>query len=142
VGRSFTVAVALAISLSGCTAFERTAPVPSPSPLQADDGTDLAACVDADCEVEVRESDVLRLDAGWGIGGFEVVHLSEEKITLRLTSRGGHLEMTNMQVESDGEHLIIEGHKTGVINQIEVTMIPADSTRAVLALSPVDQAGG
>lgn len=135
-GRAFTVMAALVIALSGCTAFDEPAPDPSPSPLRAADGTDLAACRDAACEVEVREDDEMLLDPKWHIHAIKVEYLSEEKITLWLKGMTGrwHVECTETDLTGDDGHVSVKDGRPCIANDLEFAMAPGDSDRAVLTL--------
>lgn len=134
-GRALALAAALVIALSGCAALEEPTPnVPSPSPLPALDGTDLDACWDASCEVEVREDDQIGLDAKWGVKVIEVQYLSEEKMTLWLKGLTRDVRLSGLDVDST--HLTVTERHQGGIDNIEISMHAAQPHRAILLLRP------
>ncbi|MCW6005735.1 hypothetical protein K1W54_14275 [Micromonospora sp. CPCC 205371] len=138
-------ALLVAASLGGCTFSDEDGGRPggssSSSPLPAADGTDLGACTDAECEVEVRENDRLSLDARWRVAAMSVEYLSEEKITLKLDRVSGSLELEGDSEPDpsnfDAVYLSVTAGRQGRVNDIELRMIGGDSKRAILVLKPV-----
>ncbi|MDP9869742.1 MULTISPECIES: hypothetical protein [Streptosporangium] len=161
-GRVRSAAVVVAVLLAGCDPGGAPAPwtaaapgsaalAPgtvrdSPASPRASDGTDLAACQDADCEVEVRPGDRLRIDAGFGVDEITVRSLGGEEIRLGLRGSSGdlHIEGESVSVEDDctdgrcrsvGELSLATGDQ-GRINGVRLRLAGLASGRAVLVLSP------
>ena len=93
-----------------------------------DDGTNLTACQDADCEVEVRVGDVLQVDATFGVDAITVTSVEQDEITLALQGSSGGLEV-------EGE-LSLTISRPGRINEVQISLTGTDSDRAVLVLLP------
>jgi hypothetical protein len=102
-------------------------PVPSVSPTKprAANGTNLATCVDATCEVEIKVGDIIRFG--------RQVHTSPRIDRLVVVS-----------VDDDGANFlvpsgaIIGGGGTLILNHgIQITFLYADGQRAVIRIDPV-----
>lgn len=138
-----SVAVLLAVSLTGCTFgdddSERPGGSVSSSPLAAADGTNLSACSDARCEVEIRENDRLTLDAGWRVATMSVEYLSEEKITLKLEGLSGPTQIEGASESDpsnfDARYVSVTPMRHSSVNDIQLSMVAGDSQRAILVLS-------
>jgi len=111
-----------------------------------DDGTNLTACQDADCEVEVRVGDVLQVDATFGVDAITVTSVEQDEITLALQGSSGGLEVegegisisgncTNGRCVDEGE-LSLTISRPGRINEVQISLTGTDSDRAVLVLLP------
>lgn len=171
VGRVWSAAVTVGALLAGCgsgeapaqrTATEpgnpastrgtaQTSPKPpeastSPASPKASNGTDLAACKDADCEVEVRPGDRLKIDARFGVDAITVKSLGGGEIRLALegSSGGFQVEGENVSVKSactndrcrDEGELSLTADSPGRVNDVRLRLAEAGSTRAVLVLLP------
>jgi hypothetical protein len=168
-GRAGFVAVTLTVLLAGCGSAETpaqppaaapaqppagvtgspaaapTAASPSPSVPAASDGTDLAACRDADCEVEVREGDRLRIDARFGVDSITVRSLGGDGATLRLEGSSGGMNVEGRNVSISGSCVNGRCHDDGFmslttshpgrINDIRLRLAAVESSRAVLVLT-------
>jgi len=118
----------------------------SPALPKASNGTDLAACKDADCEVEVRPGDRLKIDAKFGLDAITVKSFGRDEIRLALqgSSGGLHVEGRNVSVNSactngrcrDEAEMSLTTDRPGRINTIQLRLAELNSDRAVLALLP------
>jgi len=135
---------------TGGTAPAPTSP-PAPTataspPPSATDGTDLTACRDADCEVEVRVGDKLRFNAAIGVDVVTVKSVNNDMITLVLRGSSGGLRIEGTGVSVSGRctngtcrdegQLSVTTTRPGRINKMKLSLVGVDSGRAVLALSP------
>ncbi|MFD0685404.1 hypothetical protein [Actinomadura fibrosa] len=89
---------------------------------EALDGTDLGACYTGNCEVEVHDGDVIRLDESYRIPPIRVgVHGTR----VTFTSRGAHtLMVTTMDAESPGA--------TAMFRNLRMRVRPAKEEGAVI----------
>ena len=112
----------------------------------ARDGTDLAACQDADYAVELRVGDQLKIDPAFGLDAMTVKSIGDDKITLALLGSAGGLQAegtdvsvsgscTNGVCRDEGELSLTTGGP-GRVNDIRLTLAGVDGDRAVLALLP------
>ncbi|WP_203717845.1 hypothetical protein [Asanoa siamensis] len=141
-GRVLIVMAVAAMSLSGCVAVAEPTQnaSSSPLPLPAADSTNLAACRDAACEVEVQKEDEVHLDPGWRLSAIEVEYLSEEKITLwlkELEGPGGVVGGLDSDISGAEGHVSVTNGRPAQINGIELTMVTGTSARAILKMRPV-----
>lgn len=114
--------------------------------VSAANGTDLAACQDADCEVVVKAGDQLTIDHKFEVDKITVssLGLDEIKLALEGSSGGFQLRGRNVSVSSscvngdcrDTGSLGLTVGAAGKINEISVELISADRDRAVLRLQP------
>ena len=99
----------------------------SPAALKAADGTRLAACADARCEVVVKAGDVIRFNGTGerraGFGDIEVKHVAADEVTFTLAS--GSVTFTQ-----PGREL----PDTGNLNDISLTLVSLQGGRAVIRL--------
>jgi hypothetical protein len=135
-------------SAPGATQASPALPEASTSPAlpKASNGTDLAACKDADCEVEVRSGDRLKIDAKFGVDAITVKSLGREEIrlTLKGSSGGFRVEGRNVRVKGtctngrcrDEGELSLTADRPGRINTIQLRLGEVNSARAILVLLP------
>ncbi|GAA4593245.1 hypothetical protein GCM10023194_57100 [Planotetraspora phitsanulokensis] len=113
---------------------------------KAANGTDLAVCKDADCEVEVRPGDRLKIDAKFGLDAITVKSLGREEIRLALKGSSGGLRAegrnvsvtgtcTNGRCHDEGE-LTLTTDKPGRINTIQLRLAEVAPDHAILVLLP------
>ncbi|WP_143220231.1 hypothetical protein [Actinomadura sp. CNU-125] len=111
--RTVLAVAAAAVLLAGCGSGETpnasgaespgtpTSPAPSPAPTRspspppkplpnADDGTDLDACADGECEVRVSTGDRIPVDNGSGVEQAEVA-VAADSVTFEVTLSGGSI---------------------------------------------------
>jgi hypothetical protein len=137
-----------AASTPGATQVSPALPETSTSPAlpKAANGTDLAACKDADCEVEVRSGDRLKIDAKFGVDAITVKSLGREEIRLALKGHSGGFRVegrnvsingtcTNGRCRDEGE-LSLTADRPGRINTIQLRLADVNSARAILVLLP------
>ncbi|WP_203972790.1 hypothetical protein [Planotetraspora silvatica] len=118
----------------------------SPASPKAANGTDLAACKDADCEVEVRPGDRLKIDAKFGLDSITVKSLGRDEIRLALqgSSGGLHVDGRNVSVNSsctngrchDEGEVSLTTERPGRINTIQLRLAEVASDHAILVLLP------
>jgi hypothetical protein len=169
--RARFAAVAAVALLSGCGSYETPAQPPAPAasnfaPLPenapevartsaaapeahtgaASDGTDLAACKDAECEVEVVPGDRLKINPRFGVHAISVKSVGPEEIMLALKGSSGSLRVegsvvsttsscTNGRCHDEGVLSLTPG-QPGRINAIQLRLATANPTRAILVLKP------
>lgn len=119
---------------------------PSPTLPDASNGTDLEACEDADCEVEVRSGDRLKIDTAFGVDAITVKSVRREEIRLALTGSSGGLRIEGRNVSVKGTCVNGRCHDEGElslttdnparVNEIRLRLAGADSVRAILVLLP------
>lgn len=119
--------------------------MPSPSGLpDAANGTDLAACRDADCEVEVTVNDELPIDGKFGIDLITVTTVGADRVRLGVLGTAGGLEVEGLDVSASGSctngncrdvgELSLTTEIDGRINDILLSLGGLDGERAVLVL--------
>jgi hypothetical protein len=162
--RAVPTVLTVAALLAGCDAGEVPSPQPaatpsssasatttSPAPTSpalpnATDGTNLAACQDADCEVEVRVGDRLDVDAAFGVDAITVTSVEQDEITVALQGSSGGFDVegeeisissncSNGRCRDEGE-LSLTTSRPGRINEVQISLTGTDSDRAVLVLLP------
>jgi hypothetical protein len=114
--------------------------------MPAADGSDLAACQDASCVVEVRQGDRLKINAKFGLDAITVKAIRAKGVTLALRGRGGGLQLMGMNVSvsstcvndqcRDEASLLLTTGRPGRVNDIGLRLKEVGSDRAVLALQP------
>ncbi|WP_406301164.1 S8 family peptidase [Streptomyces sp. NBC_00885] len=106
-----------------------SSPPPSPSPSagngQAADGTDLSACFDNTCEVEVTGGDTIKLDGTAGVDEFTVDSVADNTLTFTASSGNGTQQSSGSQTSP--------GRST--IDDLVVDLISIDGDRATIQLS-------
>ncbi|GLW98171.1 hypothetical protein Misp02_22580 [Microtetraspora sp. NBRC 16547] len=176
VGRVGFVAIGVAVLLAGCDSGRAPTqhvgtvssglpltPIPSPaspapsqafpSPSQvspsrpvASKRTNLAACADADCEVEVRPGDRLKINSRFGVDAITVNSVSTEEVRLRIEGTSGGLDVegentsvqgscTNGRCRDEGE-MSLTTDMPGRINKVRLRLVKSDFSHAVLMLTP------
>jgi hypothetical protein len=168
----FGAAVAAVALLSGCASQETPAQPPAPASNDfapapgkapdsgpasevapealtgaASDGTDLAACRDAECEVEVVPGDRLKIAHKFGVNAISVKSLGTEEIMLGLEGSSGSLRVAGNVVSTtsscsngrcrDQGVLSLTTDRPGRINAIQLRLAKASQTRAILVLKPL-----
>ncbi|MGW8526381.1 MULTISPECIES: hypothetical protein [Nocardiopsidaceae] len=68
-----------------------TSPSASPSPVAPSDGTDLAACSDGDCEVEVTAPAEVDLDPEFAIDTLTIDSITDGSLAFTMTSTAGEV---------------------------------------------------
>ena len=112
----------------------------------ASNGADLAACKDAECEVEVVPGDRLKIDPRFGVNAISVKSLGVEEIMLALEGSSGSLRVegsgvsttsscTNGRCRDEGV-LSLTADRPGRVNAIQLRLAAANPARAVLVLQP------
>ncbi|WP_405593335.1 hypothetical protein [Streptomyces sp. NBC_01092] len=92
---------------------------------QAVDGTDLDACFDNACEVEVTGGDTIQLDGTAGVDELSIDSVADNTLTLTGSSGNGAQQSTASQTAP--------GRST--INDLVVDLISVDGDRAIIRLS-------
>ena len=168
----FGAAVAAVALLSGCVSQETPAQQPAPALNElapapekapdpgpasevapealtgaASDGTDLAACKDAECEVEVVPGDRLKIAHRFGVNAIRVKSLDTDEIMLGLEGSSGSLRVAGNVVSTtsscsngrcrDQGVLSLTTDRPGRINAIQLRLAKANQTRAILVLQPL-----
>ncbi|MEV0973072.1 hypothetical protein [Microtetraspora glauca] len=116
------------------------------SPRGASHATGPAACRDADCEVQVRPGDRLKIDSRFGLDAITVESVSAGEVRLGITGSSGGLNVdgdnvsvtgscTNGRCHDQGQ-MSLTTSRPGRINDIRLRLVKADSSRAVLVLTP------
>jgi hypothetical protein len=114
-------------SATPATGTPSTTPQParssaSPAARKPADGTHLAACSDARCEVEVKAGDVIHFNAGAtrkaGFGDLTVKSVRENKVVYAMA---GHATFTQPGP-----------NRSANVNGISLTLVRADGKRAVI----------
>ncbi|SDO04150.1 serine protease [Streptomyces sp. cf386] len=100
-------------------------PSTPPGTGQPTDGTDLGACLDNACEVEVTGGDTIRLDGTAGVGELKIDSVADNTLTMTGSSDNGTQQSTASQTAP--------GRST--INDLVVDLISTDGDRAVIRLS-------
>lgn len=113
---------------------------------EATDGTNLAACRDANCAVDVRVADRLAIDSTFGLDSITVKAIGNDKITLATqgTSGGLQAEGTNVSTSSscvnnrcrDEGELSISTSRSGRVNDVDLKLAKIDGDHAALVLHP------
>ena len=126
--------------------MESNSSISSPLLPKAADGTDLAACTDAVCEVEVKSGDELKIDAKFRVDTVIVKAIGEDAIALALKGSAGGPNVEGRNVSSSvrcvNDNCSYTGELTvttagpGRINDIAVSLIDTGSGRGVLKLAP------
>ncbi|MET7331753.1 hypothetical protein [Nonomuraea sp. NPDC005650] len=119
---------------------------PSPALPQAADGSRLASCRDADCEVEVRVGDRLRINERFGVQRLTISELQPDEVTIALLgfTGGMRVEGTNVSISDtcvngscrdEGKLSLTPGRPARINNlRLEVPFLSGD--HAILRLSP------
>ncbi|MEU6780340.1 hypothetical protein ABZ912_14145 [Nonomuraea angiospora] len=167
----FTAAALLVVLAAAC-ADSRTAPStplsvatdtlspttdpPSPAPTvsvrpsstghRPADGRSLASCKDADCEVEVRAGDRLRIDKRFGVQRLTISSLDLDEVTIALLGFTGGLraEGANVSVSSscvngrcrDEGKLSMAPGRSAQINNLRLEVRHLSRDHAILRLTP------
>ncbi|WP_431931381.1 hypothetical protein [Nonomuraea jabiensis] len=166
----FTAAALLAVLAAAC-ADSRTAPstplsvatdplpstdTPSPMPTASvrpsstghrpADGSSLASCKDADCEVEVRAGDRLRIDKRFGVQRLTISALDPDEVTIALLGFTGGLraEGANVSISSscvngrcrDEGKLSLAPGRSARINNLRLELPYVSGDHAILRLTP------
>ncbi|WP_327047224.1 hypothetical protein OG320_04865 [Microbispora sp. NBC_01189] len=130
------------------TTMSTTVPVPVTTPLPAvtPAAADPEACRNADCEVEVRQGDRLRLDAATGLDALTVAALDQGVVRLRFegSSGGYRVEGMNVGVSQDCVNgrcrtrgaLTLTMDRPARIGDIHLRLTSVRPDEAVLAISP------
>jgi hypothetical protein len=130
------------------SAPQSTAPPapPPPSLPSAADGSDLDACADADCTVQVRDGDEIALDSTFGLDTITVSSTRTDEVVLEFGGTAGGLEAEGMDVSVSGSctngvcrdegELTLTDDVDGRINDILLRLAGTDDTQAVLTLTP------
>ncbi|WP_169988751.1 hypothetical protein [Microbispora sp. H10836] len=164
IGRAGLVAVPMAVLLTACgtpqpevrsrpaapggpaTATVPVAASPSPAPSVVRAADDPQACRDADCEVEVRPGDRLRLDRKTGLDVITVVSVDRGEVRLRFEAGGGTFRVEGMNTDvsqdcvngrcrTDGGLTLAMG-RPGRIGDIRLRLASVAPDHAVLVLAP------
>lgn len=108
-----------------------TDPTPSiPGFPQAADGTDVAACFDGTCEVELRAPQTIPLDPATGIVSLTLHRVDEvDGAQLSGTTTDGGTVSVNVYAEPGGT-------ATAVVNGFTIVALATVNGRAVLRMSP------
>ncbi|MGK5552997.1 hypothetical protein ACSNOI_15395 [Actinomadura kijaniata] len=149
--RGLVVVAALALALAGCGSTDDgpsagpSAPKASPSasaPPKAADGTDLKACADGQCEVQVNASADLPVPRGFQVASVRVQSVGPDTVTLvgrPLGNRSGGF-CTGVKCSSSsagGKFTLTLGPaSTGSQNGLKVTVVAVGGGSAVLRLAP------
>ncbi|WP_327583807.1 hypothetical protein OHA25_49610 [Nonomuraea sp. NBC_00507] len=122
-----------------------TSPTPAASPQSAADGSDLAACKDADCEVEIRAGDRLTIDERFGVQRLTISSLNADEAVLTLLGSTGGLRAEGMSVSVSGTcvngrcrdegKLTLTPHSPGRINSIRLELPYLTDDHAILRLT-------
>ncbi|WP_405086509.1 hypothetical protein [Microbispora sp. NBC_01389] len=131
------------------TTMSTTVPAPSATPAPAAlpaAAADPEACRNADCEVEVRQGDRLRLDAATGLDALTVAALDQGVVRLRFegSSGGYRVEGMNVGVSQDCVNgrcrtrgsLTLTMDRPARIGDIHLRLTSVRPDEAVLAISP------
>ncbi|WP_438947158.1 S8 family serine peptidase [Streptomyces bicolor] len=92
---------------------------------QPTDGTDLGACLDNACEVEVKGGDTIQLDGTKGVDELSIDSVADNALTMTGSSGSGAQPSTASQTAP--------GQST--INDLVVDLVSVDGDRAVIRLS-------
>ncbi len=144
--RSAAAVGAAAALLGGCAASPRSpeeprspgAPpgaVPSSAARglpSAADGTDLAACADTECEVEVAEGDEFSVEGPHGLDRMVVAKVAPEEVTV--TGYGAD----NSSRVSGTTGAPFDGRPSIVLNGVTVAVLAVADNRAVIRLAYED----
>jgi hypothetical protein len=146
------VGLVVAALLAGCAdeqspkvGVESNSPISSPLLPKAADGTDLAACTDAVCEVEVKSGDELKIDAKFRVDTVIVKAIGEDAIALALKGSAGGPNVEGRNVSSSvrcvngncsytGE-LAVTTENPERINDVRVSLLNVNDDRAILKLA-------
>ncbi|WP_182873777.1 hypothetical protein [Microbispora sp. H10670] len=122
-----------------------TTPAPPPASPAVRAATDPEACRNADCEVEVRQGDRLRLDAATGLDALTVAALDQGMVRLRFegSSGGYRVEGMNVGVSQDCVNgrcrtrgaLTLTMDRPARIGDIHLRLTSVRPDEAVLAIS-------
>ncbi|MEW9530172.1 hypothetical protein [Microbispora sp. NPDC049125] len=113
------------------------------SPSATPHSTDLAACRDGDCEVEVRRDDRLKVDPKFGVDSVTVVSLGDGYIRLALEGHTGGLHVQgggNVSVSGscvngrchDEAEMSLTPDMPVRVDGLRLVLVSSDSSRAVL----------
>jgi hypothetical protein len=116
---------------------------PSPS---AADGTNLTACQDGTCEVQVRTGDQIKVNPTFGLDMFTVKSIEDGRVTLMMRGTHGGLEAVgrgisvstncaNNRCQDEGELGLVTGMQ-GRVNKILLNLSAAGGGQAILKLTP------
>ncbi|WP_138711283.1 hypothetical protein [Nonomuraea basaltis] len=120
-------------------------PTPTAGP-QAADGSNLASCKDADCEVEIQAGDRLMIDERFGVQRLTVSNLRPDEVGITLLGSSGGLRVEGMNVSTSGNcvngrcrdegKLSLAPGKPGRINDMRLELTHLSGDRAILRLTP------
>ncbi|MGP3911346.1 hypothetical protein [Nonomuraea sp. 10N515B] len=120
-------------------------PTPAASPQAAADGNDLAACRDADCEVDIRAGDRLTIDERFGLQRLTISSLNADEAVLALLGSTGGLRAEGMSVSVSGTcvngrcrdegKLTLTPTSPGRINSIRLELPYLTDDHAILRLA-------
>ncbi|MGW6496884.1 hypothetical protein [Nonomuraea angiospora] len=109
-------------------------------------GSSLASCKDADCEVEVRVGDRLRIDKRFGVQRLTISSLDPDEVTIALLGFTGGLraEGANVSISSscvngrcrDEGKLSLAPGRSARINDLRLEVPYLSGDHAVLRLTP------
>ncbi|MFC7327827.1 hypothetical protein [Marinactinospora rubrisoli] len=117
-------------SANGAAGTSTASAAPQDLP-QAADGTDLAACSDADCEVQVAEGDEFPLDGGYGLDRMVFDTVDEETVAFSGYGPGSQVSGSVPAPSADTADTALF-----VMNGIEVTVVAVDGEHAIVRLTP------
>ncbi|MGN9843231.1 hypothetical protein ACTMTI_34420 [Nonomuraea sp. H19] len=122
-----------------------SAQTPTAGP-QAADGRSLAACEDADCEVEIRAGDEITIGKRFGVQELTIgfIHSDEVGIAFLGSSGGLRVEGRNVSVSGscvngecrDEGKLSLTPSEPGRINTMRLELTHLSGDRAILRLAP------
>lgn len=105
-------------------AVSPASPSPSAGDGQAADGTDLGACLDDACEVEVTGGDTIQLDGKAGVDELTIDSVADN--TLNFTGSSGNGAQQSSSQTAPGQ---------STVNNLMVDLISIDGDRAIIRLS-------
>ncbi|MFG6200118.1 hypothetical protein [Nonomuraea sp. JJY05] len=110
------------------------------------DGSSLASCKDADCEVEVRAGDRLRIDKRFGVQRLTISSLDPDEVTIALLGFTGGLQVEGANVSITGScvngrcrdegKLSLAPGRSARINNLRLELPYLSGDHAVLRLTP------
>ncbi|MGP3962137.1 hypothetical protein ACTWPT_39720 [Nonomuraea sp. 3N208] len=120
-------------------------PTPAAEP-QAADGNDLAACKDADCEVDIQAGDRLTIGERFGVQRLTISSLNADEVVIGLLGSSGGLRAEGMSVSVSGTcvngrcrdegNLTLTPSRPGRINNMRLELTHLADDRAILRLTP------
>lgn len=162
----FVIAVLISV-LAACTGSQSAprTPVAAPPPIPAAGPTTAAPavasaaaspeptaetngkeCADADCEIEVRTGDRIRLDEGFGVRQFTVESLDRDEVVITMLGFSGGLSVEGMSVSvtstcvngrcRDEGEVSLRPDAPARIDGVRLKLISLAGDRAVIRLTP------